>query len=157
MYRKKALTLLLILYATLGVAGCIVYFVLPDRQPAFSAAAEGNATLSGPTGGSSSGIESAEADLPSLPEFPSVSPESTAPPTPALPEATPEPEYTYTASHSSQRLFIRAAASMDAEIIGSLQPGESGDVILIGEDWVLLRHGEIEGYVAGRYLTLEIK
>lgn len=156
MYRKKALILLLVLYATLGVAGCIVYFVLPDRQPAFSAAAEGNATLSGPTG-DSSGTKSVEADLPSLPELPSVSPESTATPTPALPEATPEPEYTYTASHSSQRLFIRAAASMDAEIIGSLQPGESGDVILIGEDWVLLRHGETEGYVASRYLTLEIK
>lgn len=155
MDRKKALTLLLILYTALGIAGCVTYFVLPDRQPAFPATAQGNATLSGP-GKPSSDAEDADAGLPSLPELPTASPGVNVQETPSS-ETAPEPEYTYTASHSSQRLFIRAAASMDAEIIGSLQPGESGDVILIGDDWVLLRHGDIEGYVASRYLTLEIR
>ncbi len=154
MYRKKALTLLLVLYTALGVAGCLVCFALPDRQPAFPATVQENATLSGPRQ-DSSGTEDAQAALPSLPAL-QTEPEA-ATPEPSLPEATPETAYTYTASHSSQRLFIRAAASMDAEIIGFLQPGESGDVILIGDDWVLLRHGDTEGYVASRYLTLEIK
>ena len=43
---------------------------------------------------------------------------------------------------------------MEADIIGSLKPGDSGDVIDIGEDWVLLKHGRIEGYVFKKYLLL---
>ena len=66
----------------------------------------------------------------------------------------PEPRYSYTASHSSQRLFVRQEPSLRAKIIGSLKPGDSGEVIRIEEAWVLVNYKETEGYVFKEYLTL---
>lgn len=68
-----------------------------------------------------------------------------------------EPDYTYTASHSTGRLFIRNGPSLDYEIISFMRPGTTGDVISIGDEWVLLKYGDIEGYVFKSYLTLTPK
>lgn len=68
-----------------------------------------------------------------------------------------ETDYTYTASHSTGRLFIRNGPSLDYEIISFMHPGTTGDVISIGDEWVLLKYGDIEGYVFKSYLTLTPK
>ena len=68
-----------------------------------------------------------------------------------------EPDYTYTASHSTGRLFIRNGPSLDYKIISFMRPGTTGDVISIGNEWVLLKYGDIEGYVFKVYLTLTPK
>lgn len=68
-----------------------------------------------------------------------------------------EPEYTYTASHSTGRLFIRDGASLDNKIISFMRPGTTGDVISIGDEWVLLKYNDIEGYVYKGYLSLTEK
>lgn len=160
MNRKIAFIITLVLYLSVGAAGFFVFSNSPDMKPiavASTAVVPENATLSAPVRNEQE-TESAETELPSLPELPpapsveteSAETEITEPES----EVLPEPEYTYTASHSSQRLFIRDGASMRAKIIGFLRPGESGDVISIGESWVLVKHGDIEGYVFKEYLTL---
>lgn len=160
MNRKIAFIITLVLYLSVGAAGFFVFSNSPDMKPiavASTAVVPENATLSAPVRNEQE-TESAETELPSLPKLPpapsveteSAETESTEPES----EVLPEPEYTYTASHSSQRLFIRDGASMRAKIIGFLRPGESGDVISIGESWVLVKHGDIEGYVFKEYLTL---
>lgn len=160
MNRKIAFIITLVLYLSVGAAGFFVFSNSPDMKPiavASTAVVPENATLSAPVRNEQE-TESAETELPSLPELPpapsaeteSAETESAEPES----EVLPEPEYTYTASHSSQRLFIRDGASMRAKIIGFLRPGESGDVISIGESWVLVKHGDIEGYVFKEYLTL---
>ena len=164
MNRKIAFIITLVLYLSVGVAGFLVFSNSPDMKPiavASTAVVPENATLSAPVRNEQE-TESAETELPSLPELPPVpSAETESAETESEQESTepesevlPEPEYTYTASHSSQRLFIRDGASMRAKIIGFLRPGESGDVISIGESWVLVKHGDIEGYVFKEYLTL---
>lgn len=151
MRRKNALLLLLLLYTALGIAGCAVCFLLPSVPTAAPSA--GNAALSGPTHKPSEAEDDAAKTVqPILPQQPEVTPTEPAVSEESVPT---EPQYTYTAIHNSHRLFIRCDASMDAEIIGYLKPGESGEVISIGEEWVLLRHGELEGYVFKAYLSLE--
>ena len=68
-----------------------------------------------------------------------------------------EPDYTYTASHSTGRLFIRNGPSLDYETISFMRPGTTGDVISIGDEWVLLKYGDVDGYVFKSYLTLTPK
>lgn len=159
MNRKIAFIITLVLYLSVGAAGFLIFSNSPDMKPiavASTAVVPENATLSAPVRNEQE-TESAETELPSLPELPSapsMETESAQESTEAESEVLPEPEYTYTASHSSQRLFIRDGASMRAKIIGFLRPGESGDVISIGESWVLVKHGDIEGYVFKEYLTL---
>lgn len=153
MRRKNAFLLLLLLYTALGIAGCATCFWLPFTPAAAPSA--GNATLSAPSHDSSASSESSEENvLPILPQLPETVPQESAVSEDSFPA---EPQYTYTAVHNSRRLFIRADASMDAEIIGFLKPGESGEVISISEEWVLLRHGELEGYVFKAYLSLEAR
>lgn len=139
MDRKKFLITLLIFYSTAGMAA----WYLSSRPPA------------------------------SLLLFPDTARTAlSAPPAPALqpaaatatvsaqlcaPVETPEPEYIFTASHKSHRLFIRSGPSLEAQIIGSLQPGETGDVIMPGTEWTYLRFDGLEGYVYNGYLTLTEK
>lgn len=155
MNRKNAFYLLLFLYLVIGVAGCVVLFSVPSIQlpssGASSASATGNATLSAPTREQE---ESNAETLPTLPELPELPAGETGTETAETPA--PEPTYTYTAIHQSKKLYIRDDASLDANIIGYLKQGESGDVIRIEGDWVLLRHGDLEGYVYKKYLNLEI-
>lgn len=176
MNRKFAYILLLLFFLILGGVGC--FFMVNDSVlltgwmwtvPASSTPE--NATLSAPIHNTAETEEREEAVLPTLPELPYVDSEepaeaieNTAPEENAETESAPtetadapEKLYTYTAVHKSRRLFIRQDASLNADIIGSLKPGDSGDVISVGEDWVLLKHGSVEGYVSKKYLTLTEK
>lgn len=152
MKRKVAFTALLLLCLSTGAAACFLVFQSGIEQPAAAAVAAPTkqSTLSAPTGFMQE--EKKEAVLPALPALP----ETAAPQESSSEQAasTYEPRYSYMASHSSQRLFIREAPSLRAKIIGSLQPGESGEVIRIEEAWVLLKYQDIEGYVFKEYLTL---
>lgn len=156
MKRDNGFILLLFLYLVIGVAGIVVFFNVPyfRYQPAYGASpapVAGNATISAPTRAQD---ESSEETLPTLPELPETSAGETGTETAETPA--PEPAYTYTAIHQSKKLYIRDDASLDANIISYLKQGESGDVIRIEGDWVLLRHGDLEGYVYKKYLNLEI-
>lgn len=64
------------------------------------------------------------------------------------------PAYTYTAVHSTGRLFIRNGPSLEHQIISFMLPGTTGVVLSVGEEWVLLEYGEVEGYVFKGYLEL---
>ena len=64
------------------------------------------------------------------------------------------PDYTYTAVHHTGRLFIRNGPSLENQIISFMRPGTTGAVISIGDEWVLLEYGDIEGYVFKGYLKL---
>lgn len=137
---------MLVLCFVIGISCCILV-AKPDAQPAVATAAPTKqATLSAPTGFTE---EKKEAVLPALPQLPQTDISEDPVEDPSY-----EPRYSYMASHSSQRLFIREEPSLRAKIIGSLQPGESGEVIRIEESWVLLRYKDIEGYVFKEYLTL---
>lgn len=54
-----------------------------------------------------------------------------------------------------KRLFIRKSPSTDGEVLGVLWTGQSGEVLDIGEEWVLLKYGDIEGYVFKEFLIIE--
>lgn len=64
------------------------------------------------------------------------------------------PAYTYTAIHSTGRLFIRSGPSLENQIISFMRPGTTGPVVSIGDEWVLLKYGDVEGYVFKGYLKL---
>lgn len=150
MNRKTALTITLALCLSTGIFSCIAVYS-PNAQPAISNSETlpKQAALAPPKGEQEETEAIKEAVLPALPALPDITPAETDS------ASKPEPRYRYTASHSSQRLFIRDGASMRANIIGSLQPGESGEVITLGEAWVYLKYKDIEGYVFREYLNLE--
>lgn len=162
MNRKIAFIIMLLLCLSTGIASCgIVYMLTAQPATPLSSAVPIQATLSAPAV-TEQAPEATEEEI-VLPTLPAVSEIATVPETTAS-EMTepseeafeePEPQYHYTASHSSQRLFIRDDASIQAKIIGYLMPGESGEVISIGESWVLLKHGNIEGYVFKEYLEIK--
>lgn len=159
MKRRIAFIIMLVLCFSTGIAACILVNQ-PDVLPAAStvSAPPKQATLSAPKGAvETAEEEKKEAVLPTLPELSQpndISTSSESAEVSGSVESASEPRYSYTASHSSQRLFIRNGDSMRAKIIGSLQPGESGEVISIGETWVLLKHNDIEGYVFKEYLDI---
>lgn len=152
MNRKFAYMITLFFYLAIGTVACAV-FRTPASSPALPASSiPQEAALSAPTGNQDTaetedGTEESAA-LPALPELPSPDPSAAS-------SVQEEPRYAYTASHSSQRLFIRDGASLEAKIIGSLRPGDTGEVVSIGESWVLLKHGDLEGYVFKEYLELQ--
>lgn len=177
MSRKNAYILLLLLFLAVGGASCFVFFLEPEllSVTAFATSSPETATLTAPVRGRAESEERMEAALPTLPELPTVSSgeteeslemvetmetaelEETAE-AKSVPEETvdaSQPQYTYTAIQSSQRLFIRTGPSLEADIISFLKPGDTGEVIEIGEEWVLLRHGDVEGYSFKKYLSLE--
>lgn len=157
MNRKSAFIFLLIIYLVIGVAGGVLFFKMPPVLPV-SNPASGNtpvsATISAPSP-TGQNQKSSEETLPTLPELPDVSDEGTDETEAAETDTMAEPEYTYTAIHHSSKLFIREDASLNAGIIGFLKPGESGDVIRVEDDWVLLKHGNVEGFVYKKYLDLK--
>lgn len=177
MSRKNAYILLLLLFLAVGGASCFVFFLEPEllSVTAFATSSPETATLTAPVRGRAESEERTEAALPTLPELPTVSSgeteeslemvetmetaelEETAE-AKSVPEETvdaSQPQYTYTAIQSSKRLFIRTGPSLEADIISFLKPGDTGEVIEIGEEWVLLRHGDVEGYSFKKYLSLE--
>ena len=177
MSRKNAYILLLLLFLAVGGASCFVFFLEPEllSVTAFATSSPETATLTAPVRGSAESEERMEAALPTLPELPTVSSGETEESMETLeivetveseetietenaPEATadaPQQQYTYTAIQRSKRLFIRTGPSLEADIISFLKPGDTGEVIEIGEEWVLLRHGDVEGYSFKKYLSLE--
>lgn len=54
-----------------------------------------------------------------------------------------------------KRLFIRKSPSTEGEVLGVLWTGQSGEIIDIGDEWVLLKYGDIEGYVFKEFLIIE--
>ena len=177
MSRKNAYILLLLLFLAVGGASCFVFFLEPEllSVTAFATSSPETATLTAPVRGRAESEERMEDALPTLPELPTVSSgeteeslemvetmetaelEETAE-AKSVPEETvdaSQPQYTYTAIQSSKRLFIRTGPSLEADIISFLKPGDTGEVIEIGEEWVLLRHGDVEGYSFKKYLSLE--
>lgn len=177
MSRKNAYILLLLLFLAVGGASCFVFFLEPEllSVTAFATSSPETATLTAPVRGRAESEERTEAALPTLPELPTVSSgeteeslemvetmetaelEETAE-AKSVPEETvdaSQPQYTYTAIQSSKRLFIRTGPSLEADIISFLKPGDTGEVIEIGEEWVFLRHGDVEGYSFKKYLSLE--
>ena len=179
MSRKNAYILLLLLFLAVGGASCFVYFAEPELLSVmvFVTSSPETATLTAPVRGSAESEESEEVTLPTLPELPTASSEETVESVETVEivetvesEETmetesasaetvdaPQPQYTYTAIQKSKRLFIRTGPSLEANIIGFLRPGDTGEVIDIGEEWVLLKHGDVEGYSFKRYLRLEEK
>lgn len=177
MSRKNAYILLLLLFLAVGGASCFVFFLEPEllSVTAFATSSPETATLTAPVRDRAESEERMETALPTLPELPTVSSgeteeslemvetmetaelEETAE-AKSVPEETvdaSQPQYTYTAIQSSKRLFIRTGPSLEADIISFLKPGDTGEVIEIGEEWVLLRHGDVEGYSFKKYLSLE--
>lgn len=177
MSRKNAYILLLLLFLAVGGASCFVFFLEPEllSVTAFATSSPETATLTAPVRGRAESEEHMKAALPTLPELPTVSSgeteeslemvettetaemEETAE-AKSVPEETvdaSQPQYTYTAIQSSKRLFIRTGPSLEADIISFLKRGDTGEVIEIGEEWVLLRHGDVEGYSFKKYLSLE--
>lgn len=65
--------------------------------------------------------------------------------------------YTYRAIHKKYRLFIRETPDAASLSIGYLKPGETGDVISVDEDWILLEHNGLTGYVSAQFLELTEK
>ncbi len=65
--------------------------------------------------------------------------------------------YTYRAIHKKYRLFIRETPDAASPSIGYLKPGETGDVISVDEDWILLEHNGLTGYVSAQFLELTEK
>ena len=156
MKRRIAFIIMLVLCFSIGITACILANqpnILPASATVSPPAKQ--AILSAPKGGIE---EEKKAVLPTLPELPQSSDSTTSSESVETIETDstnkPAPHYRYTASHSSQRLFIRDGDSIRAKIIGSLRPGESGEVISIGEAWVYLKYKDLEGYVFKEYLEL---
>lgn len=148
MNRKVAYLIMLFLYVSVGV-GALCVMKNPEILPSFSIdIASTEAVLSAPESNPEEVIEPEE--VVSQSEEPA--PQSDVPDD--VPEEKKEPQYTYTAIHRSQWLYIRKGPSMEEEIIGHLLPGDSGEVISIGEEWVYLKHEALEGYVFKKYLKL---
>lgn len=185
MDRKKSLLVMLVLYCVIGIAACIIYVtsntsvsdtpvsapqadyaakttepasteteaavtesVTTETQATETAVAETAETESTET--ESTETESAETESATVPEDTETKAKDA--------ETATEAEFTYTASQISNRqLCIRRGPSKDYKIIGHLQRGDTGDVISIEDEWVLLKSGDIEGYVFKDYLQITEK
>ncbi len=73
--------------------------------------------------------------------------------TPQEPQLTPEElEWqNYLMADVEASLNIRAEASMDAEVVGSLRRGARATVIEAGSEWTKIQSGKVEGYVYNAY------
>jgi hypothetical protein len=101
--------------------------------------------------GSSSGDAKPEAEAtPALEETPApdatLMPETGAEPTPA-------PEAVITTEDENGTVNIRAAASTDAEIVGTLTGGMNVTVLGVEGSWTHIRADGIVGYVYSKYLN----
>lgn len=90
---------------------------------------------------------------------PEITPEPASLPEPVDEPTAPEnPQYTFTASHYMGNLHIRTGPSLNDPIIARIRPGDSGDVLSIGEEWSYVtfkQNGQyITGYVYNGYITL---
>ena len=172
MKRKTAFIIMICLYLLTGAAACAILFSSGQRSaiPAVSADSE-EAELTTPAADTLKGVdssatsESSEATDPSaqteLPEAtdPSAGPEQVSDPSDSseTPSAQKE-EVKYRGiadQDEGKRLFIRKSPSTESEILGVLWTGQSGEILDIGDEWVLLKYGDIEGYVFKEFLMIE--
>lgn len=149
MNRKVAYLIMLSLYVIVGI-GALCIMKNPGILPSFSIdIASKEAVLSAPES-----IPKKVAEPEEVVSQPTPQPEAPAEASEEVPEEKKEPQYTYTAIQRSKKLHIRKGPSLEDEIIGFLLPGDSGEVISIGEEWVYLKHEALEGYVFKEYLKL---
>ena len=73
------------------------------------------------------------------------------------PETNPEDPvyYAFTVRGDISALNIRISPGMDAKILGSLRPRQTGYVLEHGEEWSLVTTGKKSGYVYNDYIVLE--
>ena len=176
MKRKTAFIIMLCLYLVTGVAACAILFS-PDLRSAlpFSPSDSEEAKFVSPSGNMQESAD-ATALTPSAPSESSDSAVQTESPDSADPSAQAEQEQIAESSDSSEtpsaqktevkyrgiadqdkgkRLFIRKSPSTEGEVLGVLWTGQSGEILDIGEEWVLLKYGDIEGYVFKEFLIIE--
>jgi len=67
------------------------------------------------------------------------------------------PQYTYTAVHHKGNLHVRSGPGMQYSIIERMKPGDMGDVIALGDQWIQLIYKDTEGYTWKDYLELTEK
>ena len=149
MNRKVAYLIMLSLYVIVGI-GALCIMKNPGILPSISIdIASKEAVLSAPES-----IPEKVTEPEEVVSQPTPQPEAPAEASEEVPEEKKEPQYTYTAIQRSKKLHIRKGPSLEDEIIGFLLPGDSGEVISIGEEWVYLKHEALEGYVFKEYLKL---
>ena len=149
MNRKVAYLIMLSLYVIVGI-GALCIMKNPGILPSFSIdIASKEAVLSAPES-----IPEKVTEPEEIVSQPTPQPEAPAEGSEEVPEEKKAPQYTYTAIQRSKKLHIRKGPSLEDEIIGFLLPGDSGEVISIGEEWVYLKHEALEGYVFKEYLKL---
>lgn len=161
MHRKKVLFTILTLYATAGIIACLLY-----NNPLFVAMGSDH-TIDQASLLPAQTQQTTEEEIPSTVLETSTEPETSIEEKTSIEEETStepetiieEPDYTYTAIHSTGRLFIRNGPSLNYDIISFMRPGTTGDVISLKEsdEWVLLRYNDIEGFVFKAYLELTEK
>ncbi|MDO4292918.1 MAG: SH3 domain-containing protein [Eubacteriales bacterium] len=155
MNRKIVLTGVTTAYLVTGVAACLLF---GKMDTAFAVSGETtDVSLSAPaysgflheteTGSAAESREEGESGA-VLPE----SAQETADTQPQQQEQ--DVSYSFTAVHREGRLFVRQEPSMNGKIIGSLSPGDTGEVVELGSDWALVSSGGLTGYVSTKYLEL---
>ena len=141
MNRKNAFTIMLFLWIILGIGASVMVFCSKPQEEVTAMAEQPEVKP----------VAEEKEPTPQMPE-PEIAEAPEDIPEVSKPE---EPQYTFTVVEISGRLRIRKEPSTDAEILDYMRAGESGEVIRIDEEWVLLKHGETEGYSFGKYLSLE--
>ena len=140
-------------------AGFAAPAINTQESPALSVPTPSVASdTSAPSESSEATDPSAQAELPEAADS-SAGPEQVAEPSesPETPSAQKE-EVKYRGiadQDKGKRLFIRKSPSTEGEVLGVLWTGQSGEIIDIGDEWVLLKYGDIEGYVFKEFLIIE--
>ena len=178
MKRKTAFIIMICLYLVTGAAACAILFSSglrsstpavsadPSAQTESSEATDPSAqTESSEATDSSAQTESSEtANSAVQTESPDSADSSAGPEQVAEPSESPETpsaqkeEVKYRGiadQDKGKRLFIRKSPSTEGEVLGVLWTGQSGEIIDIGDEWVLLKYGDIEGYVFKEFLIIE--
>ena len=168
MKRKTAFIIMICLYLLTGAAACAILFSsgLRSSIPAVSADPSAQTELpeaadpsvqteSSETANSAVQTESPDSADPSAQaEQEQIAESSGSSETPSAQKA--EVKYRGIADQDKgKRLFIRKSPSTEGEVLGVLWTGQSGEIIDIGDEWVLLKYGDIEGYVFKEFLIIE--
>ena len=168
MKRKTAFIIMICLYLLTGAAACAILFSSglrssipgvsadPSAQTELPEAADSSAqTESSETANSAVQTESPDSADPSAQaEQEQIAESSDSSETPSAQKE--EMKYRGIADQDEgKRLFIRKSPSTEGEILGVLWTGQSGEILDIGEEWVLLKYGDIEGYVFKEFLIIE--
>lgn len=147
MNRRIILTAAVILYAVVGAAALFLF-----RQMEMSPVVAGDTkdiSLSSPMYVREAGSEESE-----VPESEPIPAETETSEASEAESGELVPLYTYEAVHSEGRLFIREEADITSPILGSLSPGDTGNVLDLGDKWALVEAGDITGYVSKDFLEL---